>query len=228
MLTRGIFLGHSGQDKLGRALITVAVNITVWLRFCAGCVICFANLSWADWISFSSVFNISRFWNWKNKIFHSRKKRIHLGNEPRCMLSASKSGSLHQRPCWCGKQGPEKGFWYGQCAAGKVRFEPEAAGGGVMVLWNPVLGSHTFLSQSVALTRMCQCKAGRMLWLSKGKELPSLPGRAFTRVQHWIDHWQIQMIITAFTGSLLTASDVNRRVNWGKCTVALARTGKWS
>lgn len=69
--------------KLGGAGITVVMNVTVWLRFCACCIICFANLSWADWISLSFFFNLSRFWNWENKIFHSWEKRIKLGNEPR-------------------------------------------------------------------------------------------------------------------------------------------------
>lgn len=75
-------LGGPGLYKLSRAVIAVVMNITVWLRFCAACIICFANLSWADWISLS-LFNISRFWNWKNKIFHSWEKRINLGNAPR-------------------------------------------------------------------------------------------------------------------------------------------------
>lgn len=76
-------LGGSGLYKLGRAVNTVVMNITVGLRSYAGCIICFTNLSWADWISLSFFFNISRFWNWKNKIFHSWEKRINLGNEPR-------------------------------------------------------------------------------------------------------------------------------------------------
>lgn len=76
-------LAGPGLYKLGRAVITVVMNITVGLRFYGGCIICFANLSWADWISLPFFFNISRFWNWKNKIFHSWEKRISLGNEPR-------------------------------------------------------------------------------------------------------------------------------------------------
>lgn len=83
ILSRDVFLGGPGLCKLGRAVIAVVMNITVWLRFYAGCIICFANLSWADWISLSFFFNISRFWNWKNKIFHCWEKGINLGNEPR-------------------------------------------------------------------------------------------------------------------------------------------------
>lgn len=53
-------LGGPGLCKLGRAVIAVVMNITVCLRFYACCIICFTNLSWADWISLSFFFNIRK------------------------------------------------------------------------------------------------------------------------------------------------------------------------
>lgn len=73
-----------GLQKLGRAVIMVVyeynclIKVLGWLHY-------LFHKPELDWLGFclSLSFNISRFWNWKNKIFHSREEGINLGSEPR-------------------------------------------------------------------------------------------------------------------------------------------------